>query len=318
MTSLNSASQQATATLKDLHGRNNFKALAAIASNYAVSALCITIVESVPRPSYPSYLGILLLYSLATLIIASRMRALENLVHEASHYNLFTSTLLHRRTQCLYAFPVFRILEDYRHSHIIHHKYLGDPLKDPDIIRINQLGLDQLPERPIWYLVGLPMTGYLTYEYLTTTFREFWTSPHYCWRKVAYWASIMLTLWYLNAWERFAYYYLVPLFVVLPVTRYWSEASEHVGLDLRGDFGSSRTNIGFIHTWFMNPHNDGYHAVHHLQSQIPFHRLPQAHQQLMEGSIEFAKSTVISHGMLETFRQLASSRTVLKHESKTL
>lgn len=304
--------QRALAIARKYHARSSLKALVAIASNYLISASCIVIVQWASGRPRMSAAGSKALYILSTVIIASRMRALENLVHEASHNNLFPSAHLHRRLQFLYAFPVFRVLEDYRRSHVIHHKHIGDPQRDPDIVRLYNLGLDRIPERPVWYLLGFPMTGYLTYEYLITTFREFWESPSSRLSKSMFWVVVMLAVGCTGALHQFAYYYIIPFLVVLPVLRYCAEASEHLGLDLTGDFGSSRTNIGFLHTWCLNPHNDGYHAVHHLCSRVPFYLLPEAHQHLMNASNEFAKESTISHGMLETFKQIATKRTILK------
>lgn len=304
--------QEALAVAQTYRGRDSLKASVAIASNYLVWASCIAVVELALRTSRMSATASYALYLISVLIIASRMRAMENLVHEASHNNLFPSATLHQRLQCLYAFPVFRILQDYRRSHMVHHKHLGDPQKDPDVLRLHDLGLDRLPERPVWYLLGLPMTGYLTYEYLTTTFREFWVSSSSRLSKIVFWLAVLLAVWWSDTFQGFAYYYLIPFLAVLPVTRYWAEAAEHLGLDLRGELGSSRTNIGFLHMWLLNPLNDGYHAAHHLCSQIPFYLLPEAHDHLMKVSKEFATNSTISRGMLETFIQIATKKTIVK------
>ena len=312
MSSQDTSIRHALALANTYHARKSSKALIAIANSYLISVSCVALTQSAIGTSYSSETVSKALYILSTLIIASRMRALENLVHEASHKNLFSSAHLHQRLQFLYAFPVCRVVEDYRRSHIMHHKHLGDPQKDPDIVRLYSLGLDHLPERPAWYLLGIPMTGFLTYEYLTTTFRGFWESPSSRLSKSVFWITVMLAVVYTNNLQQFVYYYIIPFLVVLPVTRYWAEASEHLGLDLRGDFGSSRTNIGFVHRWYMNPHNDGYHAAHHLCSQIPFYLLPEAHQCLMKANTEFARESMISHGMMETFRQITSRKNILE------
>ncbi|KAL9586793.1 MAG: hypothetical protein Q9212_000679 [Teloschistes hypoglaucus] len=307
--------QQATGIARTYRERDAIKTFVAILNNYVVAFSCIGMSEfaagalSLPRGVRGA------IYLLAVLIIASRMRALENLVHEASHNNLFESAYSHRHFQFLYAFPVFKIVEDYRRSHLVHHKHLGDRQRDPDILRLFSLGLDQLPERPNWYLFGLPMTGFLTYEYLTTSFWEFWESSTCRSAKTIYWTLVMLGISYWDLYRGFLYYYAVPFLVVLPVTRYWAEISEHLGLDLRGEFGSSRTNIGVLHQWYLNPHNDGYHAVHHLCSQVPFHLLPKAHTKLMEASKDFAQETTFSYGILESFRQMTTSRTRVKDTS---
>ncbi|KAI4095879.1 MAG: hypothetical protein LQ339_007117 [Xanthoria mediterranea] len=304
--------QYAAGLAKSHRERDASKAFAAILSNYVVVASCVWASETAAEASsLPPGAG-RAIYLLLVLLIASRMRAFENLVHEASHNNLFPSANDHHYFQFLYAFPVFRLVEDYRRSHLVHHKHLGDRHKDPDIVRLFSLGLDKLSETPQWYILGMPMTGFLTYEYLTTSFREFWTSSTSRPAKTVYWGSVMLGIAYWQMYRSFMYYYLVPFLFVLPVTRYWAEISEHLGLDLRGHFGSSRSNIGFLHTWYLNPHNDGYHAVHHLCSQVPFHLLPKVHTSLMEGSEDYARKSTTSYGVMETFHQMKSARTLVK------
>lgn len=312
MTSHNASAKQALAIAKTYHGRSSRKAFTAIATNYLVVATCVAVSQWAFGSFYITAYGSKSVYVLAIIIIASRMRAMENLVHEASHNNLFPHSHLHARLQFLYGFPVFRIWEDYRNSHMIHHKYLGDSRKDPDLLRLYQLGLHRLPEKPVWFLVGLPATGFLTYEYLTTTFWEFWFSSSCRRSKSAYWLAIAFAMWYTATLKQFVYYYMVPMLFILPTTRYWAEISEHLGLDLRNEFGSSRTNVGFFHQWYLNPHNDGYHAVHHLYSQVPFYLLPEAHRRLMDASDEYGTKSVISFGVLEAFHQMATNPTINK------
>ncbi|KAI4284211.1 MAG: hypothetical protein L6R38_001583 [Xanthoria sp. 2 TBL-2021] len=304
--------QYAAGLAKSYRGRDATKAFAAILSNYLVVVSCVWASETAAGASSLLPGAGLTVYLFSVLIIASRMRAFENLVHEASHNNLFPSVNDHYRFQFLYAFPVFRVVEDYRRSHLVHHKHLGDRHKDPDIVRLFNLGLDKLSERPGWYLMGMPLTGFLTYEYLTTSFWEFWDSSTSRSAKIIFWGSIMLGMAYWKLYRTFMYYYVVPFLIVLPVTRYWAEISEHLGLDLREYLGSSRTNVGFLHQWYLNPHNDGYHAVHHLCSQVPFHLLPKVHTSLMEASEDFARKSMISNGVMETFHQMKTARTLVK------
>ncbi|ROV95044.1 hypothetical protein VPNG_09486 [Cytospora leucostoma] len=293
--------------------RDTTKSLIAIFANYTVIGLGICLSEFVSSKQYISSSINSLVYVVACLVIASRLRAFENLVHEASHYNLFPSPSTHYKLEFLYSFPVFRLLKDYRHSHSIHHNHLGDPTKDPDLIRILDLGLDKVPERPVYFLLFLPLSGFVHYEYLTTTFLDFWTSPAAPLSKTLFWALVLLTTWATGHLPTLGWYYAVPFFGILPVTRYWAEASEHLGMDLSGRFGNSRSNLGLAHLWYMHPHNDGYHAVHHLYSQVPFHELPAAHAALMEGNEAFRTGNVVSYGFLETFRQMAARKMVWKN-----
>jgi fatty acid desaturase len=292
--------------------RSASKAFLAIFGDYVIIGTCIAVSQIAHYSPHILSPWPHAIYGFAVLIISSRLRGLENLVHEASHNNLFSNPKFHSTFEFLYAFPVFRLLDDYRHSHMIHHKHLGDPNKDPDVIRLYELGLYRIRDKPIWYLFGVPLTGFLTYDSLNSLCLEFWKSPTSRRTKSVYWLTILVTLTYTRTLHLFAYYYLVSFLLILPITRYWAEASEHVGLDLRGTFGSSRNNLGWMHRWYMHPHSDGYHAVHHLHSKVPFHKLPVAHEALMKGSQEFKAQTVVSRGMGETFWQMATQKMVVK------
>ncbi|KAF8180670.1 hypothetical protein K438DRAFT_1976498 [Mycena galopus ATCC 62051] len=108
------------------------------------------------------------------LIISSRLRAFEHLVHEASHNNLFT---------------VFRTL------HLEHHKYLGDPVRDADVVRFIDYGVigdtQMSAGRRTWRMFGLPFTGWFHYEYFNTLFTEFWMHPSCYPSKAIYWIVVL-------------------------------------------------------------------------------------------------------------------------------
>lgn len=242
--------QHALKVANDFRARDNWQSLLAIAANYAVIGTCVLLADHGLPPAISPTLH-WAVYILSCLLIASRLRGFENLVHEASHYNLFRQPSTHYALQFLYAFPVFRVLQDYRRGHLLHHKHLGDPTRDPDLVRIVDLGLDRVPDAPVYYLLGLPFSGAIHWEYLTTTFVDFWTLRDEYPAKAVFWAAVLAGAVSSPAAARvLALYYAVPLLLVLPVLRYWAEAAEHIGLDLRGKFGSSRSNLGFFHKWF--------------------------------------------------------------------
>ncbi|KAK7464494.1 hypothetical protein VKT23_006663 [Stygiomarasmius scandens] len=305
-------------------GRSNVIALLAIVNNYLAIAACAVICEHVFVDVYPvSNTTWWTIYAFFALVIASRLRAFENFVHEASHNNLFIKPRAHEWLEFLYAFPVFRLLKDYRTQHLEHHKYLGDPARDADAVRMVYLGFIR-PDvdgyrlnssKFNWLMFGLPLTGWLHYEYLVTTFAEYWTSSASYPSKALYWAGVMSYVHMCNHWRLFALYYVVPWFCILTVTRYWAEIGEHIGQDMRNDWGNSRTNDGFWHQWWIHPINDGLHSVHHLNSQVPFHRLRKAHDDLVQESSEFRERTTVSNGVLETFSQIYRNPTYVKEAS---
>ena len=307
-----SDAQKAHATAAEYRQRDSSKAWRSIGLNYLAIISCIYISTRVYNsPDTTSRTGILI-HALAVIIISSRLRGFENLIHEASHGNLFTETSDHERYQFLYAFPVLRSLDDYRSTHMRHHRYLGDPERDPDVQRIHYLGLEDISKRPLWYLIGLPCTGFLTVEYITTVVWEFASSSASRMSKALYCLAIGSLIYWTDSIWLFAAYYLVPLLLILPTTRYWAEAAEHVGTDMNDTFASSRNNVGFWHRWYLHPFNDGYHAVHHLHSQVPFYLLPQAHQALMGNVRQYAERTLVSRGVGETFRQMIDKPTTVR------
>lgn len=285
---------------KDFHERSNVRGLTCVASDWLIISLCASSYLLIDHLGFWFWL----LYLLCATIIASRLRGLENLVHEASHYNLFSTRYLNDRLEILFAIPVFRLVKDYRASHTVHHRYLGDVTIDPDIQRYEKLGINALPNNYWWILFIRPLTGYMMIEYLQTTLTSFWISPTSRLAKSAFWLTFVLLVAVSGSWSFILLYWVVPFFVILPITRFWAEAAEHSALDLNIEVASSRNNIGLLHRWLLHPHNDGFHEVHHLYPSIPWYRLADANVSLMDDSY-FQQYCIESHSVLTTFSQMA-------------
>ncbi|KAJ7743612.1 fatty acid desaturase-domain-containing protein [Mycena metata] len=294
--------------------RSNFWGILAIAGNYAAIAACIVISEHISTrlDSKGQWAG----YILMALVISSRLRAFEHMVHEASHNNLFTVPRAHEWFEFTYAFPVFRLLKVFRTLHLEHHKYLGDPVRDADVVRFIDYGfiadVQMSASRKTWLMFGLPFTGWFHYEYINTLFIEFWAHPSCYPSKLIYWITVLAAVHLSDNWAGFGWYYVVPWLGILPVTRWWAELGEHLGMDMTGQFGNSRTNDGFWQRWWIHPFNDGLHAAHHLNSQVPWYRLRVAHTQLMSESRAFREKNVIANSMWETFSQIYTRPTIVK------
>jgi fatty acid desaturase len=56
----------------------------------------------------------------------------------------------------------------------------------------------------------------------------------------------------------------------------------------------------------------GLHAVHHLNAQVPFHRLRDAHTELMTENKAFREKNVIAHGLWDTFMQIYQRPTLVR------
>ncbi|KAJ7115475.1 hypothetical protein C8R44DRAFT_740051 [Mycena epipterygia] len=259
-------------------GRSNLWGSLTILSNYVVIAGCITVSEySAKCLNRRAGWGI---YSLMAVVISSRLRAFEHMVHEASHNNLFTLPRAHEWFEFTYAFPVFRTL------HVEHHKYLGDPVRDSDVVRLIDYGfISDTPmsaSRKTWLILGLPWTGWFQYEYINTLFTEFWMDSS------CYPSKLITGL----SWTEFGRYYIIPWLGIFPMIRW--------------------TNDGFWQRWFFYSLNDGLHAAHHLNSQVPCYRLRRAQAELMAESTAFREKNVLANSMWETYSQIYTRPTIIK------
>jgi fatty acid desaturase len=252
-----------------------------------------------------------LVYFLAVLVIASRQRGLENLVHEAGHNNLFATRPWNNKLQFIFAWPVFRNVPDYRISHLPHHTHLGDAERDPDIQRYLRVKLDELGRNYVWTMLVRPFIGFHHIEYLGTTFVDYWRTPTARIPKHTFWVGVFLLFAVTKSLYLLLLYWLVPFFLVLPILRWFAESAKHSSLDLTDEIGSSRNNVGLIHKLFLHPHNDGFHEIHHLLPTIPWYNLPRAWKELMKDSY-FREHVVASNGFRMTHSQMKNGRMTLK------
>ncbi|KAJ7789949.1 hypothetical protein B0H13DRAFT_2394703 [Mycena leptocephala] len=275
-------------------GRSNLWESLTILSNYVVIAGCIAVSEySAKTFNRRAGWGI---YSLMALVISSRLRAFEHMVHEASHNNPFMVARAHEWFEFTYAFPVFRLLKaGIPHLDVEHHKYLGDPVRDSDVVRLIDYGfISDTPisaSRKTWLILGLPNC-----------------SPS----KLIYWIVVLSAVYFSDRWTEFGWYYVIPWLGIFPIIRWWAELGEHVGMDMTKDFGNSRTNDGFWQRWFFYPLNDGLHAAHHLNNQVLCYRLRRAQADLMAESTAFREKNVLANGMWETYSQIYTRSTIIK------
>jgi fatty acid desaturase len=275
------AMQRLRRIAKAYYGRSNWHGLRVVAYDWAVIFGAAAICE-VLRLNTPLWV-FLPAYALATLVIGSRFRGMENLVHEASHYNMFKTRSWNDNLEFLFALPVFRTAEDFRRSHNIHHRSLGHEDIDPDLRRYEAWGVRDLPKNYWWIMVIRPLTGWLTYHWFVYELKAFIKSPTHRASKIIFWAAVFAAFAITGIWTQVLLYWVIPFFIVLPVPRFWSVISEHGGLDLRHDIASSRNTLGSaLQQWIIFPHNDGYHETHHLYPSIPWYLIHEADAELME------------------------------------
>ncbi|HWU05261.1 MAG TPA: fatty acid desaturase family protein [Streptomyces sp.] len=229
---------------------------------------------------------------LAGIVIARQLRALENLVHEASHYNWSR----HRRGlndvfgYLLAAAPTGSRISAYRTSHLLHHGRFGTA-EDPDRYRYAELDLEALPRTLVRDFAAGVCKRLLRYQ--LGWLRELRTNAlaplvTLLWSAVCVGAPTALLLGPRTGAVASGVW-LFAHFVLLPPLRLVAEADEHVYSDARTVFDATVSNTGRLQRWLFHPHADGYHTVHHMWPGIPHHSLRRIHHLLLSEDEEFAR-----------------------------
>ncbi|WP_053084713.1 fatty acid desaturase family protein [Streptomyces viridochromogenes] len=244
------------------------------------------------------------------LFIARQLRALENLTHEASHYNWARH---HRGWNDVLGWlfsglPTGGRLSAYRESHLRHHGRFGTS-QDPDRRRYAELDLEALRRtslRAFASSVAVRITRYQIGWLREVKTDLLATAGVLLWSVVC--AALPTGLLAgPGAGVLAGVLWLVSAFVVLPVLRLVAESDEHIYSDCDTVFDATITNVGLVQRVLIHPHADGYHTVHHLWPGIPHHSLRRVHTTLMAQDPDYARRIRMRQRLLETPRAVSSS-----------
>lgn len=232
-----------------------------------------------------------IVYFFSIFLIGSRMRGLENLLHEASHNHLAKNRFLNKWVAMIFcSFPIFNSLYAYTQSHLTHHRWLGDQHRDPDLIKYKMLKIDKLPSTrhflftrvlKIIFLVNVPI--YLFHNIKNFNFVKGTPFQEHL-IKFIYYSLLITIISFFNLWKPFLIFWIVPFFSTFQFIRYLAEVSEHGGLyHNEEEINMTRNNLYHpVLRFFLYPHNDAYHLTHHLFPSVPHYNLRTLHEMLLE------------------------------------
>jgi fatty acid desaturase len=247
----------------------------------------------------------------AVLVAARQLRALECLVHEASHFNWSRH---HRRAAdalatVLACLPTGARIADYRASHLLHHGKFGTAA-DPDRQRYTELGLEDLDRtRATAFAAGLARR-FVPYQlgwFATLGAAPVTAALPLLWSAALIVAPAALAggaAWAVPA----ALVWLVTHVVALPALRFVGESSEHVYREADTVFDATVSNLGLVQRVLIHPHGDGYHTVHHLWPGVPHHRLRWLHHVLLAQDPAYRERLKYRTGVLQRPRTGALAR----------
>lgn len=227
-------------------------------------------------------------------------------LHESSHRTAFASNRLNDLVAWCAGLLSFYNSDFYRRYHKWHHRYAQVEGKDPELD-------DPKPSNFREYLLELSgfnwwVGKFIThYRVATGKLEDYFYIAEDARTEVirstriqlaVYGATIAISFIFGQPW--FFTLWLLPLAVGQPILRYILLA-EHAGCS---NNDNPLTNTRTTLTWFPLKFlvwNIPFHAEHHLYASIPFHALPQAHQQLKQ------HFEVVEDGYLNVHREIMAS-----------
>ncbi|MCW6009379.1 fatty acid desaturase family protein [Micromonospora sp. CPCC 205371] len=243
------------------------------------------------------------LYPLSAVLIGSTQRALANLLHEASHKKLARNQRLNLLLGTIASgYLVLHLYTPYRNAHIgYHHRYLGDPERDPDYAFHVECGLYDSRQSDLVFFgknILLALFGFRTIQYVRYIIgdRIFGALPP---AKVsmpisprverlvllAEWAVIGAVAAATGTAHLLLLFWFVPIFTTAIAIGWLAELAEHYPLpesESRQILMTRNRHGRAVENFLLGRHYDNYHLVHHLNTGIPFWNMRRAHRVLLD------------------------------------
>jgi fatty acid desaturase len=239
------------------------------------------------------------LSAVAVVAIGVLQHRLSGLGHEASHYAMFNNKLINDLvSDLLLMMPTLAITQQFRATHLDHHRYINDPLRDPDAVRLGNGQPGAFPKARgrfvLKYVVGtLWMPGLIRYI-LGQGFNAGPFAPKEQPLKnpyplavavallLAFWGVVLTVVIATGTFVPMLLYWFLPLVSTYPFLMQLREIAHHSNAPDSGDLTNSR--IFLVHPlvrYSVFPYGQDYHLTHHLFGIMPHYRAKAAHDELM-------------------------------------
>jgi len=235
-------------------------------------------------------------YLLAMIVIGSRQLALGVLVHDGTHYLLFTHRKVNDMVCDLFcAFPVGLSTSLYRKTHLAHHRFTNTS-DDPDWVVMQRDDDFHFPKTPREALGLLVRSSLGLNLYKMKNLMVNWSPSTNLFKpinedfplraRVAFVLSTALV--YLAAiasgyWWQALLLYGVPALTVFHFFNQVRLTAEHIGAPGTHELNATRTVIPTrLERFLIAPLGVNFHLEHHLFPSVPWRNLSRLHRRLME------------------------------------
>jgi fatty acid desaturase len=213
--------------------------------------------------------------------IGTRLRGLNNIVHECSHATFSAHRADNTIIGSLCASLVMGCFRDYRDDHLTHHAHLGDYEHDEDLKTIKALRLDDPLTPPVVLRhVVTPLIGRHLPHYLRVNLSARDGRAYLALKVGLLVATAAITL---VAPVVGLLFVVAPFALVYTAINYWTDCLDHAGIVASGDDLDASRNIlapGPLRV-LLFPRHDCYHLVHHLFPHVPARHLARCHDTLL-------------------------------------
>lgn len=234
-------------------------------------------------------------YLAAIVVIATRQQALAVIMHDATHYRLFSNRTVNDVASDLFcAFPLLMFTSGYRHSHLLHHKHVNGA-EDPYYRFFIQDDNWRFPKRRgqavrvlLGDLFGLhirsQMALMLPWSFMPYLFdRDLkpGLSRAERLRLLGFAVAVTGAIAYTGAWIPVLLLWFLPTYTVAMVILRLRGIAEHPLVP--GDELSQTCHVEGTawERFFISPCNINFHIAHHAFPSVPFYNLPAMQRVLM-------------------------------------
>ena len=230
---------------------------------------------------------------LLAVFMATRLRGLNNIVHECSHFTFTSHRQDNVRLGSICASAVLSCYHDYRDEHLSHHAHLGDYDHDMDLAGIEAMRIHE------------PLTPANILRHLSNPFwgrhLPYYLNPNLSPRDgEGYWAlkvGLVAAAFAFTLWQPVSgmFMVLLPYLFLYPTLNYWTDCLDHAGVvGAEDELDASRNVLApkLLRVIFF-PRNDCFHLVHHLFPHIPARHLEASHKVLSEDAFYQEKENAV-------------------------